>query len=232
MTLFSADVLTLFPQMFPGALGYSLAGRALQEGIWSLKTHDIRDFAFDKYRTVDDTPFGGGAGMVMRPDVLGAAIESVHTQGKRLIYFSPRGRIFTQTMAQDLANEGAVTFICGRFEGVDERVLQAYQVEEVSLGDFVLSGGEMAALTVLDAVVRLLPGVLGSQASLDEESFAQGLLEYPQYTRPQEWKGLSVPEVLVSGHHGRVAQWRKSQMEELTKTRRPDLWDVYLKQKD
>lgn len=232
MTLFSADVLTLFPQMFPGALGYSLAGRALQEGIWSLKTHDIRDFAFDKYRTVDDTPFGGGAGMVMRPDVLGAAIESVHTQGKRLIYFSPRGRTFTQTMAQDLANEGAVTFICGRFEGVDERVLQAYQVEEVSLGDFVLSGGEMAALTVLDAVVRLLPGVLGSQASLDEESFAQGLLEYPQYTRPQEWKGLSVPEVLVSGHHGRVAQWRKSQMEELTKTRRPDLWDVYLKQKD
>lgn len=232
MTLFSADVLTLFPQMFPGALGYSLAGRALQEGIWSLKTHDIRDFAFDKYRTVDDTPFGGGAGMVMRPDVLGAAIESVHTQGKRLIYFSPRGRTFTQTMAQDLANEGAVTFICGRFEGVDERVLQAYQVEEVSLGDFVLSGGEMVALTVLDAVVRLLPGVLGSQASLDEESFAQGLLEYPQYTRPQEWKGLSVPEVLVSGHHGRVAQWRKSQMEELTKTRRPDLWDVYLKQKD
>ena len=229
---FHADVLTLFPQMFPGSLGMSLAGRALEEGIWSLNVYDIRDYAFDKYRTVDDTPFGGGAGMVMRPDVLGAAIDAVHTQGGRLVYFSPRGKVFNQRMAQEFADEGKATFICGRFEGIDERVLQAYDVEEVSIGDFVLSGGETAALTVLDAVVRLLPGVLGSKESLDEESFSQGLLEYPQYTRPQEWKRLSVPEVLVSGHHGRVAQWRKLQMEELTKTRRPDLWDVYTKQKD
>ncbi|MBR1778764.1 MAG: tRNA (guanosine(37)-N1)-methyltransferase TrmD [Alphaproteobacteria bacterium] len=228
MSLFTANVLTVFPEMFPGYLGYSLAGKALEEGIWTLNVTNIRAFAEDRHKTVDDTPFGGGAGMVMRPDVLGRAVEAVHKPGTRLIYFSPRGMKVTQKMAEELASEGEATFLCGRFEGIDERVLQAYPFEEVSLGDFVLSGGEPAALAVLDAVVRLLPGVMGSSASLDEESFSRGLLEYPQYTRPAEWNGLCVPEVLNSGHHGRIAEWRLAQAEELTKLRRPDLWKAYL----
>lgn len=225
---FTANVLTVFPEMFPGYLGHSLAGKALDEGLWKLNVANIRDFATDRHRTVDDTPFGGGAGMVMRPDVLGRAVEAVHHEGMRLIYFSPRGTQVSQKMVEELAKEGEATFLCGRFEGIDERVLQAYPFEEVSLGDFILSGGEPAALAVLDAVVRLLPGVMGCQASLEEESFSQGLLEYPQYTRPQEWKGRTVPEVLSSGHHGRIAEWRRAQAEELTKQRRPDLWKAYL----
>ena len=228
MSLFTANVLTVFPEMFPGYLGCSLAGKALEEGIWSLNVTNIRDFAEDRHKTVDDTPFGGGAGMVMRPDVLGRAVEAVHKPNTRLIYFSPRGTRISQQMAEDLAKEGEATFLCGRFEGIDERVLQVYPFEEVSLGDFVLSGGEPAALALLDAIVRLLPGVMGASASLEEESFSQGLLEYPQYTRPAEWKGLCVPEVLNSGHHGRVAEWRLAQAEELTKRRRPDLWNAYL----
>lgn len=227
-SFFTANVLTVFPEMFPGYLGCSLAGKALDEGLWKLNVTNIRDFAQDRHRTVDDTPFGGGAGMVMRPDVLGRAVEAVHHEGTRLIYFSPRGTQVSQKMVEEMAQEGEATFLCGRFEGIDERVLQAYPFEEVSLGDFILSGGEPAALAVLDAVVRLLPGVMGCQASLKEESFSQGLLEYPQYTRPQEWKGRTVPEVLSSGHHGRIAGWRKAQAEELTKQRRPDLWKTYL----
>lgn len=226
--LFTADVLTVFPEMFPGYLGYSLAGKALDEGLWKLNVTNIRDFASDRHRTVDDTPFGGGAGMVMRPDVLGRAVEAVHKAGTRLIYFSPRGRQVTQGLVEQIAAEGRAAFLCGRFEGIDERVLEAYPFEEVSLGDFVLSGGEPAALAMLDAIVRLLPGVMGSQDSLTEESFSQGLLEYPQYTRPVEWNGRTVPEVLCSGHHGKIALWRKAMAEQLTKQRRPDLWKAYL----
>ena len=228
MSFFTANVLTVFPEMFPGYLGHSLAGKALDEGVWTLNVTNIRDFAADRHKTVDDTPFGGGAGMVMRPDVLGRAVEAVHHSGTRLIYFSPRGTQVTQKMVEELANEGEATFLCGRFEGIDERVLEAFPFEEVSLGDFVLSGGEPAALAVLDAVVRLLPGVMGCRDSLNEESFSNGLLEYPQYTRPVEWNGRTVPEVLSSGHHGRIAAWRLSQAEELTKRRRPDLWKAYL----
>ena len=225
MSFFTANVLTVFPEMFPGYLGHSLAGKALDEGVWTLNVTNIRDFAADRHKTVDDTPFGGGAGMVMRPDVLGKAVEAVHHAGTRLIYFSPRGTQVSQKMVEELANEGEATFLCGRFEGIDERVLEAYPFEEVSLGDFVLSGGEPAAL---DAVVRLLPGVMGCRESLNEESFSNGLLEYPQYTRPVEWNGRTVPEVLSSGHHGRIAAWRLSRAEELTKQRRPDLWKAYL----
>ncbi len=228
MSYFTANVLTVFPEMFPGYLGHSLAGKALDEGLWRLNVTNIRDFATDRHRTVDDTPFGGGAGMVMRPDVLGKAVEAVHHEGTRLIYFSPRGKQVTQQMVEELANAKEATFLCGRFEGIDERVLEAYPFEEVSLGDFVLSGGEPAALAVLDAIVRLLPGVMGCRDSLTEESFSNGLLEYPQYTRPVEWNGRRVPEVLNSGHHGRIAAWRLSQAEELTKRRRPDLWQAYL----
>ncbi len=228
MSFFTANVLTVFPEMFPGYLGYSLAGKALDEGVWTLNVTDIRDFATDRHKTVDDTPFGGGAGMVMRPDVLGRAVEAVYKTGGRLIYFSPRGTQVTQKMVEDLADGGEATFLCGRFEGIDERVLEAYPFEEVSLGDFVLSGGEPAALAVLDAVVRLLPGVMGCRDSLKEESFSNGLLEYPQYTRPVEWNGRLVPEILSSGHHERIAAWRLSQAEDLTKRRRPDLWKTYL----
>ena len=228
MSFFTANVLTVFPEMFPGYLGCSLAGRALTEGLWRRNVTNIRDFADDRHKTVDDTPFGGGAGMIMRPDVLGKAIDAVYREGTRLIYFSPRGRRMTQRLVETIAAEGEATFLCGRFEGIDERVLEAYPFEEVSLGDFVLSGGEPAALAMLDAIVRLLPGVMGSKESLTEESFSNGLLEYPQYTRPAEWQGRSVPEVLSSGHHGKIAEWRLAKAKELTKLRRPDLWQAYL----
>jgi tRNA (guanine37-N1)-methyltransferase len=231
----SVRVLTLFPDMFPGPLGHSLAGRALEQGIWALETVDIRGFARDKHRTVDDMPFGGGAGMVMRPDVLAAAIDETVPEAERtapLIYLSPRGRVFDQERARALAAVPTATLICGRFEGVDERVLEARGIEEVSLGDFVLSGGEPAALAVMDAVVRLLPGVIGEPGSLNEESFEAGLLEYPQYTRPQNWEGRDVPEVLLSGHHEKIRQWRQARAEELTKRRRPDLWARYTPTKD
>lgn len=226
---FQAVVLTLFPEMFPGPLGVSLAGKALADGIWTLETVDIRGFARDKHRTVDDSPFGGGAGMVMRPDVLDAAIAASHRPNRPLIYLTPRGKLLDQARVRKLAADPGVTLICGRYEGVDERLLEAHAVEEVSLGDFILSGGEVAALALLDATVRLLPGVVGKTASLEDESFETGLLEYPHYTRPDVWQGREVPEVLRSGHHAKVAAWRRARSEEITRARRPDLWERHVK---
>jgi tRNA (guanine37-N1)-methyltransferase len=222
-----ATVLTIFPEMLPGPLAYSLAGRALKAGLWQLETVDIREFARDKARSVDDAPFGGGPGMVMRPDVLDAAIAGAGGVGP-LILLSPRGRRLDQERVRALAVLPGVRLVCGRFEGVDERVLETHVVEEVSLGDFVLSGGEPAAIAVIDACVRLLPGVVGCAETLAEESFAEGLLEYPQYTRPQIWRELAVPEVLVSGDHERIRVWRRTEAERLTRERRPDLWARYV----
>lgn len=227
MACWTARVLTLFPAMFPGPLAHSLAGKALEEGIWRIEAVDIRGFARDKHRTVDDAPFGGGPGMVMRPDVVDAAIEATPGPGP-LLYLSPRGRPLDQARIESLAREPGVRLLCGRFEGIDERVLEARAVEEVSIGDFVLSGGEPAALVLIDAVVRLLPGVVGDAAALAEESFTRGLLEYPHYTRPQNWQGRAVPEVLLSGHHEEVRRWRQAQAEAATRQRRPELWQRYL----
>jgi tRNA (guanine37-N1)-methyltransferase len=224
----TAVVLTLFPEMFPGTLGHSLAGKGLAEGRWALEALDIRGFARDKHRSVDDVPFGGGAGMVLRPDVVDAALEAAMAaapQGARALYLSPRGRHFDQALADELASGPGVVLLCGRYEGLDERVIEARALEEVSLGDFVLSGGEPAAIAMLDACVRLLPGVMGAEASREEESFREGLLEYPHYTRPAVWRGRAVPEVLLSGHHANIAAWRRARAEELTRARRPDLWD-------
>lgn len=226
-TPWRATMLTIFPEMFPGPLGLSLAGRALEDGIWSLSAVDIRGFATDRHRNVDDSPFGGGAGMVMRPDVLDAAIRGTEGPGP-LVYMTPRGRLLDQALVRELAAGPGVKVLCGRFEGVDQRVLEAHRALEVSAGDFVLSGGEPAALLMLDAIVRLLPGVIGKQESLAEESFEWGLLEYPHYTRPQVWEGRAVPEVLVSGHHEKISTWRKRQAEDITRLRRPDLWDRYV----
>ncbi|HTO84610.1 MAG TPA: tRNA (guanosine(37)-N1)-methyltransferase TrmD [Methylomirabilota bacterium] len=226
-------VLTLFPEMFPGPLGLSLAGQALAAKIWALETVDIRSFARDKHRSVDDTPFGGGPGMVMRPDVIDAAIATALAEERGpVVYLSPRGRLLTQAVVRELADRPALTLLCGRYEGVDERVLEARAVEEISLGDFVLSGGEPAAIALIDAVVRLLPGVLGAPATLEEESFERGLLEYPHYTRPADWQGRGVPEVLLSGHHERIKAWRLAQAEAITRARRPDLWARYLARHD
>ena len=227
-----ATVLTLFPAMFPGPLGQSLAGKALESGKWSLDTLDIREFARDKHRSVDDTPFGGGAGMVMRPDVLDRAIRAAHRPDHRLIYLSPRGRLLTQDWVAELSQSAGLTLVCGRFEGVDERVLAANAAEEMSVGDYVLSGGEPAALIVIDACIRLLPGVMGNDQTATEESFTDGLLEYPHYTRPALWRDgdereWAVPEVLVSGHHEKVKTWRRAEAERLTRERRPDLWSRY-----
>jgi tRNA (guanine37-N1)-methyltransferase len=219
-----ATGLTIFPEMLPGPLAYSLAGKALRAGLWRLETVDIRDFARDKHRSVDDAPFGGGPGMVMRPDVLDAAIDGCGGVGP-VILLSPRGRRLDQRRVRSLAAGPGVMLICGRFEGVDERVLEARNIEELSLGDFVLSGGEPAAIALIDACVRLLPGVVGDAQALAEESFADGLLEYPHYTRPKLWQGRGVPEVLVSGDHGRIRAWRRSEAERLTRERRPDLWE-------
>ena len=221
-----ATVLTIFPEMFPGPLGASLAGKALREGVWRLETVDIRDFARDKHRSVDDAPFGGGPGMVMRPDVVDAAIAGAGGCGP-LVYLSPRGRLLDQERVRALAEGAGVRLLCGRFEGVDERVLDAREIEEVSLGDFVLSGGEPAAIALLDACVRILPGVIGAVESLAEESFERGLLEYPHYTRPQEWHERAVPEILLSGHHEKIHAWRQARAEETTRQRRPDLWQRY-----
>jgi tRNA (guanine37-N1)-methyltransferase len=218
-----ATVLTIFPEMLPGPLAHSLAGKALKAGLWRLETVDIRDFARDKHRSVDDAPFGGGPGMVMRPDVLDSAIAGSGGVGP-LVNLSPRGRPLDQGRVRELAAGPGVTVICSRFEGIDERVLEARGIEEVSLGDFVLSGGEPAAIALIDACVRLLPGVIGDPEALAEESFAEGLLEYPHYTRPQVWQDRAVPEVLVSGDHGRIRAWRQQQSERLTRERRPDLW--------
>lgn len=222
-----AKILTIFPEIFPGFLGVSLTGRALKEKIWSLEAVNIRDYAFDKHGSVDDTPCGGGAGMIMRPDVLGNAIEHNHGGGK-IIYMSPKGRPLTQAKVRELSKEENLTIICGRFEGIDERVIEEYDIEEISIGDYILTGGEQAAMILLDAVVRLLPGVLGNSASTMSESFEDNLLEYPQYTRPIEWKNRKVPEILLSGHHENVAKWQKEQALQITKERRPDLLEKKL----
>lgn len=224
--MWRASVLTLFPEMFPGPLGVSLTGKGLASGIWSLDAHDIRAQATDRHRTVDDTPAGGGAGMVLKADILAKAIDAVADERPRLL-MSPRGTPLTQARVAELSKGPGVMIICGRFEGVDERVIAARQLEEISIGDYVLSGGEIAAMALLDACVRLLPGVLGAMESTQDESFSHGLLEYPQYTRPAEFEGQPIPEILTSGDHAKVAAWRRAQAEALTRSRRPDLWATY-----
>jgi tRNA (guanine37-N1)-methyltransferase len=225
--MWRASILTIFPEMFPGPLGVSLAGKALASGVWSLVTHDIRAHATDKHRTVDDTPTGGGPGMVMKADVLARALDTVPYDERPRLLMSPRGAPLTQACVAQMAGGLGVVIVCARFEGVDERLIKARKLEEVSLGDFVLSGGEPAAIALLDACVRLLPGVMGKEASAAEESFADGLLEYPQYTKPPAWEGELIPEVLLSGDHAKVAAWRRAEAERLTAARRPDLWATY-----
>jgi tRNA (guanine37-N1)-methyltransferase len=226
--MWRASVLTIFPEMFPGPLGTSLAGKALAAGQWSLETVDIRKFATDKHRSVDDTPAGGGPGMVMKPDVLARAIDATAIDARPRLLLSPRGAPLTQARVEALCRGAGVILICGRFEGVDERVIAARGLEEVSIGDYVLSGGEIAAMALFDACVRLLPGVMGAPLSATEESFAAGLLEYPQYTRPSVWEGRPIPEVLISGDHAKVAAWRRGEAERLTRERRPDLWAAFV----
>jgi tRNA (guanine37-N1)-methyltransferase len=218
-----ASVLTLFPEMFPGPLGSSLAGRALGSGVWALEATNIREFATDRHRSVDDTPFGGGAGMVMRPDVAGAAVASV-ADTRPIVCLTPRGSPFTARSARRFADGPGLILLCGRYEGIDQRVIDAFGMQEISIGDYVLSGGELAALVVLDATVRLLPGVMGAAESAAEESFSADLLEYPHYTRPAEWQRRRVPEVLVGGNHAAIAAWRRAEAERITRERRPDLW--------
>ena len=224
-----ADVITLFPDVFPGVLGASLTGKGLKDGKWQLHTHDLRPYGEGKHRNIDDTPAGGGAGMVMRADVLGRAISEVlrHRPPCPIIYMSPRGKPLTQTRTQVLADGPGPVILCGRFEGIDQRVIDHFKIEEVSIGDYVLSGGELAAQVMLDAAVRLIPGVLGNEISTENESFSNGLLEHPHYTRPPVWEDLKIPAVLMSGHHGKVAEWQKRQSEALTQERRPDLWEAF-----
>ena len=231
---FAATIVTLYPEMFPGPLRLSLAGRALEEQKWSLDTVQLRDFAEDKHRTVDDPPAGGGAGMVLKPDVLGAAIDHARRLSPEapVLAMTPRGKPISQARIRELASGPGVTILCGRFEGFDERIFEGREVEEVSLGDIVLSGGEPAALAILDACIRLLPGVMGAPDSGVEESFENGLLEYPQFTRPQEWEGRTIPEVLRSGDHAKIAAWRKARSEEDTRLRRPDLWERHTDARD
>ncbi|MBU2982671.1 tRNA (guanosine(37)-N1)-methyltransferase TrmD [Lentibacter algarum] len=228
--VWTAQVITLFPDAFPGVLGQSLTGKALKDGLWQLETIDLRPFGIGKHRNVDDTPAGGGAGMVLRADVVAPAIEQARKTAQAklpLIYLSPRGKPFTQAMAKSLAAGPGVTLLCGRFEGVDQRVLDHYEIVEVSMGDYVLTGGEIPAQAMLDASVRLLPGVLGNADSAVEESHSNGLLEHPQYTKPAEWEGHETPEVLMSGHHGNIAKWRRAESEKLTQERRPDMWAAF-----
>jgi tRNA (guanine37-N1)-methyltransferase len=226
--MWRASVLTIFPEMFPGPLGLSLAGKALASGAWSLDVVDIRSFAADKHRTVDDTPAGGGPGMVMKADVLGRAIDATTTDTRPRLLMSPRGAPLTQARIEALTDHAGVVLVCGRFEGVDERVIAARRLEEVSVGDYVLSGGEIATMALIDACVRLLPGVMGAAASGAEESFTNGLLEYPHYTRPQLWEDRPIPQILTSGDHAKIAAWRRAEAERLTKERRPDLWAAFL----
>lgn len=227
-------ILTLFPDMFPGPLGQSLIGKALEKNLWHLQVVDIRHFAEDKHQTVDDTCFGGGPGMVMRPDIVDKALSAVMEKGKaRLIHLTPRGQVFHQALAREMADsEVPLVFLCGRYEGIDQRVLDAWNAEDMSLGDFVLTGGELAAMTILDATLRLIPGVIGDETSLDEESFSNDLLEYPHYTKPRVWKEREVPEVLLSGHHEKIALWRQKEAENITRERRPDLWNTYINKHD
>ena len=225
--MWRATVLTIFPEMFPGPLGASLAGKACASGLWSLETLDIRDFSTDRHRSVDDTPAGGGPGMIMRADVLGRAIDAVAAGGRPRLLMSPRGRPLNQARVRELAQGPGVVALCGRFEGVDERVIAARGLIEVSIGDYVLAGGELAAMVLIDACVRLIPGVMGKASSGEDESFSANLIEYPQFTRPQIWEDLAIPEVLTSGDHGKVEAWRRAEAERLTRERRPDLWEAF-----
>ena len=227
--MFQAQVFTLYPEVFPGPLSKGLYGKALSNKLWSLEVINIRDAATDKHKTVDDTPYGGGTGMLLKADVLANALDQKVKKGERVFYLSPKGKKFDQKLAQDLSKEKSISLICGHFEGVDERVLTTRNIEEISIGDYVLSGGETAALVVLDSILRLLPGVLGNDKSSLDESFENGLLEYPQYTKPQIWEEKSVPEVLLSGDHSKIKDWRLSQSEAITRDRRPDLWQKYKK---
>ncbi len=228
--MLKVNILTIFPEIFPGFLGSSLTGRAMEEKKFEINAINIRDYALDKHKSVDDTPCGGGAGMIMRPDVLSRAINANHTKG-RIIYMSPKGLPLTQSKVKELSKQNELTIICGRFEGIDERVIEAYDIEEISIGDYILTGGEQAAMIMLDAIVRLLPSVLGNEESIEDESFENNLLEYPQYTRPVEWEGLKVPDILLSGHHQKISEWRLKKAEATTKDRRPDLYKIYLESK-
>ena len=227
--MWQAQVFTLYPEVFPGPLAKGIYGKALTNNLWSLSVINIRDAATDKHKTVDDTPYGGGTGMLLKADVLANSLDKNIKKGERVFYLSPKGKKFDQKLAQDLSKEKSISLICGHFEGVDERVLSTRNIEEISIGDYVLSGGETAALVVLDSILRLLPGVLGNDKSSDDETFEKGLLEYPQYTKPQIWEKKTVPEVLLSGDHGKIKDWRLSQSEAITRVRRPDLWQKYKK---
>ena len=227
--MWQAQVFTLYPEVFPGPLSKGLYGKALSKKLWNLNIVNIRDAAEDKHKTVDDTPYGGGSGMLLKADVLAKSLDQNKIDGEKVIYLSPKGKKFDQNYAQELSNEKSVSFICGHFEGVDERVLSTRNIEEISIGDYILSGGETAAFVVIDSILRLLPGVLGNENSSIDESFENGLLEYPQYTKPQIWEEKSVPEVLLSGNHNKIKDWRLSQSEAITRDRRPDLWQKYKK---
>ncbi len=224
-----ARIFTLYPEFFPGPLGKGLYGKALAEKIWKLETVNIRDYATDKHKTVDDTTYGGGSGMLIKPDVLANSLDKNLNSKEKIIYLSPKGKLLNQKLAKELSKEKTINLICGHFEGVDQRVIESRNIEEVSIGDFVLSGGESAAFVMLDAIIRLLPGVLGNETSVEEESFENGLLEYPQYTKPQIWEEKTVPDVLLSGDHAKIKDWRLSQSEAITRDRRPDLWQKYKK---
>jgi len=224
-----ARIFTLYPELFPGPLNKGLYGKALSENIWNLETVNIRDFAEDKHKTVDDTPYGGGSGMLIRPDVLANSIDKNTEPGEKIYYLSPKGKLFDQKTAKKISKEKTINIICGHFEGIDQRVIDSRQIEELSVGDFILSGGETAAYVILDSILRLIPGVIGNEKSIIEESFENGLLEYPQYTKPQIWEKKSVPEVLLSGDHNKIKDWRLSQSEAITRDRRPDLWQKYKK---
>ena len=226
--MWKARVFTLYPEIFPGPLNKGLYGKALEKKLWNLEVVNIRDSAEDKHKTVDDTPFGGGSGMLLKPDILGKSIDANVKKSERIFYLSPKGKKFDQKIAKDLSKEKTVNLVCGHFEGVDQRILDTRNIEEISIGDYILSGGESASFVVIDAILRLLPGVLGNDISKDEETFENGLLEYPQYTKPQIWEKQSVPEVLLSGDHAKIKDWRLSQSKDITRRRRPDLWKKYL----
>ncbi len=227
--MFLSRIFTLYPEYFPGYLNKGLFGKAMNEKIWKLETVNIRDYSLDKHKTVDDTPYGGGNGMLIKADVLAKSLDNNIKEKEKIIYLSPKGKLFDYKYAKELSNEKTINFICGHFEGIDERIIQSRNIEEVSIGDFILSGGESATFVVLDAILRFLPGVLGNEYSAEEESFENGLLEYPQYTKPQIWEDKSVPDVLLSGDHAKIKDWRLSQSEAITRDRRPDLWQKYKK---
>ena len=227
--MWKARIFTLYPEYFPGYLNKGLFGKAMNEKIWNLETVNIRDYSFDKHKTVDDTPYGGGSGMLIKADVLAKSLDNNIKEKEKIIYLSPKGKLFDYKYAKELSNEKTINFICGHFEGIDERIIQSRNIEEVSIGDFILSGGESATFVVLDAILRFLPGVLGNEYSAEDESFENGLLEYPQYTKPQIWEDKSVPDVLLSGDHAKIKDWRLSQSEAITRDRRPDLWQKYKK---